>query len=162
MMVSHEVSMDGDRFLRVSARQLTRLLIVSCLSGALLGVAARVTMRFVALEAGVSAGFSVGGSLEVVGFGVLIGTPVALLFFAVRAQGPRGSPWLGLLCGVSLFGVLSAVPPTAARSALAATPDTPVATVLAFGVLFVSWGAGLEYVARVLTRPVAAPPRPPP
>jgi len=32
-----------------------------------------------------------------VGFGAMIGMPVALLFFAVRAQVQRGSPWLGLL-----------------------------------------------------------------
>jgi hypothetical protein len=160
-MVSHDVSVDGNRFLRVSARQLTRLLIVSCLSGTLLGVAARMTMRFVALEAGVSASFSLGGSLEVVAFGAIIGTPVALLFFAVRARVESWSPWLGLLCGLSLFGALSAIPPPPARSALEATPDTPVATVLAFGVLFVVWGVGLEYVARVLTRPVAARGPPP-
>ena len=63
LMVSHDVSVDGDRFLRVSARQLTCPLIVSCLSGTLLGVAARMAMRFVALEAGVSARFS-GGFLR--------------------------------------------------------------------------------------------------
>ena len=94
---------------------------------------------------------SLGGSLEVVAFGAIIGTPVALLFFAVRARVESWSPWLGL----------SAIPPPPARSALEATPDTPVATVLAFGVLFVVWGVGLEYVARILTRPVAAPGPPP-
>jgi len=132
------------------------VLLVSCLSGVILGVAARVTMRFVALEAGVSVGFSPGGSLEVVAFGVIIGTPVALLFFAFRSRGQVRQPWPGLLCSLSLFGILSAVPPPAARSALATTPDTPAATALAFGVVFIAWGVVLEYFARrVLPRRLA-------
>ncbi|MGH9350385.1 MAG: hypothetical protein ACRD26_24305 [Vicinamibacterales bacterium] len=128
--------------------RLTRTLVVSCLSGLLLGVAARVTMRFVALEARMPVGFSLGGSLEVVAFGAIIGSPVAFVFFALRSRVQARRPWPGLLCGLILFGVLSAVPPPAARSALAATPDTLAATALAFGVLFVAWGLVLEYVTR--------------
>jgi hypothetical protein len=134
--------------LRIRAGQLNRALMVSCVSGAFLGMAARVTMRVVALEAGASPGFSLGGSLEVVAFGAMIGTPVALLFFGFRSRVPSWQPWLGPLCGLSLFGVLSAVPPPAARSALAATPDTPAATALAFAILFAAWGLMLEYFAR--------------
>lgn len=140
----------SDHALGIRTRQLTRTLAVSCLSGLLLGAAARVTMRFVALEAGVSVALSLGGSLEVVTFGALVGTPVALLFFVFRLRVQVWRPWLGLLCGFSLFAVLGALPPPAARSALAATPDTPALTVLAFGVLFVAWGLMLEYFARRL------------
>ena len=137
--------------------ELIRALGASCLSGLLLGVAARVTMRFVAREAGVSANFSLGGSLEVVAFGTMIGAPVAMLFFGIRPRLPVRRPWPGLLWGLSLFGILTAAPPPAAQSALAATPDTSAATALAFGVLFVTWGLALEYLA-----PYALPKRPPP
>jgi S1-C subfamily serine protease len=52
--------------------------IVSALcAGVWLGIAARIAMRFIALEAGVSPGFSSGGSLEVILFGAMIGMPVA-------------------------------------------------------------------------------------
>ena len=124
------------------------MLLVSCLSGVLLGVAARMAMRFVALESGVPTGLSLGGSLEVVAFGATIGTPAALLFFAYRVRVQRWRPWLGLLYASCLFAVLSAAPPQAGRSALASTPDTPAATALAFGVLFVAWGLMLEYFVR--------------
>ena len=144
----------SNRPFRIDAGQLNRMLLISCVSGAFLGVAARVTMRFVALEAGVSPAFSLGGSLEAVAFGATIGTPVALLFFGFRSQVQGWQPWVGVLCGLSLFGVLSVVPPPAARSALSATLDTPAATASAFGVLFVAWGGCWSTSLGVSRRPV--------
>jgi hypothetical protein len=147
----------SDRPFRIRAGLLIRLMLISCVCGAFLGVAARVTMRFVALEAGVAPAFSLGGSLEVVAFGALIGAPVALLFLGIRSQVHGWHPWLGVLCGASLFGVLSAIPPPAARSALSATQDTPAASAAAFGVLFVAWGWMLESVARRFLPASSAP-----
>jgi hypothetical protein len=54
-------------------RQLVRVLVASCLSGLALGLAARLAMRFVALESGMAGGFSAGGSLEVIAFGAIVG-----------------------------------------------------------------------------------------
>ena len=114
----------------------------------LLGIAARLVMRLVAMESGLAGAFSVGGSLEVAAFGALIGAPVAWLFFVLRPRVKLRIPWAGVLCGLGVFLLFSLIPPPAARSALAATPDTPAATALAFAVLFVAWGWILEYVGR--------------
>ena len=131
-------------------RWLIRTLMSAALSGLLLGVGARVVMRFVALEAGMSYGSSLGGSFEVVAFGAMVGAPAAWLFFALRPRVPLGWPWAGVTYGVLLVGLLSAMPPPAARSALSDTPDTPAATAVAFGLLFASWGLSLEYFNRLL------------
>jgi hypothetical protein len=132
--------------------EVIRAWLLSCSSGLLLGVAARLTMRFVALESGVSPEFSLGGSLEVVIVGALIATPVSLLFFAFRTRVVKWRPWVGVVCGLSLFALLAAWPPPAARSALAATPDTPSATTAAFAVVFLAWGLLLEVLAPRLSR----------
>jgi hypothetical protein len=118
--------------------------------GVALGIAARIAMRFVARESGLDSAFSVGGSLEVVAFGALVGAPIAWLFFAVRPLVRLPVPWAGVLAGCGLFLVLSLVPLPAARSALAATPDTPAATALTFAVVFIAWGWLLERVGRRL------------
>jgi hypothetical protein len=109
-------------------------------SGVLLGAMARLVMRGVALEADVPTGFSIGGSLEVVGFGAMVGTPVALLFALVRARVDLSRPWLGAIVGALVFGVLATLLPPSAASALRDTPDAPVATAVSFGVMFVVWG----------------------
>ena len=127
---------------------LIRALIVGVGCGVGLGVAGRIAMRFVARESGLLGAFSVGGSLEVVAFGALLGAPIAWLFFALRPRVHLRSPWAGVLAGCGLFLVLSLVPPPAARSALAGTPDTPAATALTFAVLFVGWGWILEHVCQ--------------
>ena len=50
-----------------------RFLPAAVLAGVALGVAGRLLMRLIAIEAGMSAAYSTGGSLEVVAFGVLAG-----------------------------------------------------------------------------------------
>lgn len=52
---------------------------------------ARLVMRGIAFEAGGSEGFSIGGTLEVIALGVIIGTPVALLFEAHRRISRRST-----------------------------------------------------------------------
>ena len=125
-----------------------RALLPAAACGMLLGIAARLVMRFVAMESGLDGAFSVGGSLEVAAFGALIGAPGAWLFFVLRPRVNLPIPWAGVLCGLGLFLLFSVIPPPAARSALANTPDTPAATALAFAVLFVAWGWILEYLGR--------------
>ena len=121
------------------------------LSGLLLGVGARVVMRFVALEAGNAGRAPRSGDLsQAAAFKAMVGAPAAWLFFALRLRVPLGWPWAGVTYGVLLVGLLSAMPPPAARSALSDTPDTPSATAVAFGLLFASWGLSLEYLNRLL------------
>jgi hypothetical protein len=140
------------------ARRLAGVLSASVLSGVALGLAARLAMRFVALESGLDVGFSVGGSLEVIAFGVLAGAPCALVFLLARRRLATAALWPGLACGVLVFLGLWLVRPPAAQSALAGTPDTPAATFAAFAVVFAAWGMGLELVSRRMpssSRPAA-------
>lgn len=121
---------------------------MSVFAGLLLGIAARGVMRVVALESGLDPGFSLGGSLEVIAFGALVGVPAAAVYLAWRVRHRSASWWPGLFFGAGLFAVLAIVQPPAARSALGDTPDTPAATAAAFAALFVAWGASLEWLAR--------------
>jgi hypothetical protein len=132
-----------------------RHVVLAALSGLLLGVAARLTMRFVALESGVATGSSLGGTVEVIVYGALIGVPLALLFQIVRPRLGMRRPLAGALFGLAVFMLFAAFPPEPARSAMADTPDTPAATALAFAVLFVAWGVALEFVAPPRSRPGA-------
>jgi hypothetical protein len=104
-------------------------------------------MRGVAVEADVRRGFSIGGSLEVVAFGALLGAPVALAFWAARRRWrlPRGA---GTAVGLLLLAVLSIFQPPAASSALGATPDSPLATGLLFTAAFGSYGLLLDLLWR--------------
>lgn len=116
-------------------------------AGLWLGFAGRLVMRLVAVEAGVAPGLSLGGSLEVVAFGVMLGAPVALVFWACRAKWPMplGS---GIAWGLLTFTALVALPPPAARSALAATPDAAPTTAVLFALVFASYGALLDLIWR--------------
>jgi hypothetical protein len=132
------------------SRALARLLTVSVVSGIVLGIAARLVMRFIALESGLPGSYSLGGSLEVAAFGAMLGTPLAFAFLMLRRWFFIPPPWAGLLFGLALFAVLSILRPPSAQSALAGTPDTPMATGLAFALLFVLWGIGLDLIGRRL------------
>jgi len=121
-------------------------LAIALASGAVLGVGGRLVMRLVALEAGLNAAFSLGGSIDVVMFGVLLGAPITLVFCWLRARMPVGVPWGGVIVGGAVFVVLSVVPPPAARSAMAGTADTGWVTGVMFAGLFVGWMVGVDAV----------------
>jgi len=130
-----------------------RYLAFATLAGVGLGACARIAMRFVALESGGEGGFSLGGSLEVVAFGALIGIPIAIGFGWIRARVRMPPPWFGLATGILIFAVLATFPPPSARSALFDTPDTPLFTALTFAALFAAFGVVLEYGFRSLRWP---------
>jgi hypothetical protein len=130
----------------------TRSLLWGVVCGVILGIQARIAMRFVARESGLEGAFSLGGSLEVVTFGLGVGAALAWLFFIARHRVPLRSPWAGALYGLAIFLVFATAPPPAAQSALANTPDTPVATALLFTILFVGWGCILEFVYQRVAR----------
>lgn len=128
------------------------------IAGLWLGMAGRVAMRLVAVDAGLTPAQSVGGSVEVVAFGLLVGAPSALVFWAARARWrlPRGA---GLAYGLLLFAALAGFPPAAARSALAATSDSPAATAGLFALAFAWYGVVLDMIwQRHLRRLVHPPP----
>ena len=121
-------------------------------SGVLLGVAARFTMRLVALVSGVPVSFSVGGSIEVIVLGALLGTPLALGYLLLRRRTHRTHAWHGLGFGLAAFGMFALFPMPSAESALASTPDSPAVTAVAFALLLGLWGIGLELLGRRLDR----------
>jgi hypothetical protein len=123
-----------------------RLLIAALVAGTVLGVAGRLLMRFIAREAGLPGSFSTGGSLEVVLFGVLLGAPLAAGFWLLRPHLRVPRPLAGLGFGVVLTALLAVFPPPSGRSALANTPDTPLFTLLGFGLLLTLWGTALDLV----------------
>lgn len=114
-------------------------------AGIMLGFGARAVMRVIALASGLPGSFSVGGSSEVILLGALVGLPIALGFFALRGRVPLRTPYPGAFLGILLFLALALRPPPSARSALAGTPDLPVATALLFCGLFLLFGIGLEW-----------------
>lgn len=124
-----------------------RRLALAVSAGAVLGVAGRAAMRVVAWQSGVNKSFSLGGSLEIVVLGILVGAPAALLYWACRRRFtlPR---WTAVGAALLLFGVFAVWPTPSARSALTATPDAPVATAAIFAAAFVVYGLVLDLLAR--------------
>ena len=131
----------------------TRLVAAAALAGLVLGVVGRIAMRWIALEAGLEGGGTWGGTVEVVAFGALIGTPVALIFLLVRPRIALRVPWAGVIGGIVFFALAVLLRPPSARSALSGTPDTPVFTALAFLIVLTGWMVGLDYLSRRLHRP---------
>jgi hypothetical protein len=124
-------------------------------AGVALGIAARIAMRIVALQADAPPAFSLGGSVEIVLFGAMLGAPVALVFWMCRRRWrlPSGS---GVVLALGLFAILAARPSPAARGALAATDDAPFVTAMIFGAAFAAYGLVLELLWRFL-RPTDRP-----
>lgn len=117
-------------------------------SGVVLGIGARLVMHLIARESGVAAGFSLGGTLEVILFGLIVGAPAAWAFLGLAPLTRIRRPFPGLVWGFVLFVGLALAPPPAARSALAGTPDTPWVTATLFCSLFLLWGVGLDTLER--------------
>ncbi len=115
--------------------------------GLVLGLGGRIVMRVLALITGTGGGFSVGGTLEVVLTGLVIGLPAALLFSVVRGFIPGSGWWKGPAFGAALLLSLVLLPPPAARSAAAGLGHLPL-TVTLFGVLFVLYGLIVEAAIR--------------
>lgn len=130
-------------------RTAARAIGVALIGGVLLGVGGRVVMRLIALGAGVPPGFSLGGTVEVIATGVLIGAPAALLWLAVR-RWLGGRLWRGAAYGALVLAALTLVPPPAARSAFSGVGDLGL-TLGLFGPLFVLFGAAVDYAGRLLT-----------
>ncbi len=144
------------------SRSLWRLLAAGLLAGLagglVLGVGGRLAMRLVALGAGLSPGFSWGGTGEVLATGLFIGVPAALAFVGLRRFIPGPAVWRGAAFGALLFLALVVVPPPAARSA-AGSVGRPLLTLGLFGPLFLLYGVVVEFVAGRL-RPGGEPRRP--
>jgi hypothetical protein len=132
----------------VTFARLAGYVIRAIAAGLLLGVGGRVVMRAIALLAGLAPESSLGGSLEVILFGCVLGVPVALVFFALRTRAEPGAWWPGLATGVALGIGITLIPPGPARGALAGTPIHPGIAIALFLGLFAIYGLLLELLWR--------------
>jgi hypothetical protein len=126
-------------------------------AGLLLGCGARLAMRVLSWVAGTAAEFSTGGSVEIVVFGTLLGTPLALGLFLLRSWRGWTHPWVGLWVSLGIFATLAARPSPSARSALAASPVPGAVIFLVFGALFALFGLWIDARWRVRSRPPVKP-----
>ena len=72
-------------------------LLAGMLGGVVAGVGARIAMRVVALIASGVGSFSLGGTLAILLFGVIVGMPFGALFVGVRRWLPGAAMWKGLI-----------------------------------------------------------------
>ena len=114
------------------------------LAGVLLGLAARLAMRVLAWLSGSAGGFSRGGSVEIVVFGALLGTPVALAVFGIRQWRGWRHPWVGLWTALALFTAAVARPSPSAQSALAASALPGWQIVAIFALVFAAFGVWMD------------------
>lgn len=118
-------------------------------AGFLLGCGARLAMRVLSWLAAGPAGFSTGGSVEIIVFGTLLGTPIALGIFLLRAWRGWAHPWVGLWISLGIFAAVATRPSPSAQSALAASPLPGAVIFLVFGVLFALFGLWIDVRWRV-------------
>lgn len=120
-------------------------LFAGALSGvAVLGILGRAVMRIVALRVGAEPGFSVGGTLEVLATGLLLGAASGPLYALSRRFLPGPADLRGLAFGGALFSLLLLFPPPAARSAVRGLEELLPFLVMMFGILFLVYGVALE------------------
>jgi hypothetical protein len=120
----------------------------------MLGVGGRVLMRAIALATGTPAGFSLGGSLEVVAAGALYGALSGALLPFVPA---RLGPWRSAGHAAGLF-ILIALTSDAARGA-AASIDLParILALLPFGALLLVYSMALVRLTSTQRPPRSGP-----
>jgi hypothetical protein len=99
-------------------------------------------MSVIALLAGLRPSWSLGGTLEVIGFGALAGMPSGLVWGLVEHAVPGKPLEKGIGYGVLVFLVILLLPIQAKRAAFGFPQLLPV-TVALFAGLFVIYGMGL-------------------
>jgi hypothetical protein len=114
----------------------------------LLGAAGRMAMSGLALLAGQPLRWSLGGTLEVVAFGGLLGAPLGALYALLRRRAGRPSLVLGAAYGLLALAACVAVPPPAARSAFTGSGSPWLPVLALFGLVFAGYGVLLERLLR--------------
>jgi hypothetical protein len=103
-------TLDYRRLSTVDMGRFTIWVLCGVIGGVVAGVVSRLSMRGVALAAGMEPGFSIGGTLGILIFGAIMGIPFALIFAGVRRFIPLPERWKGLAYGV-ILGILFVVAP---------------------------------------------------
>ena len=109
-----------------------------------LGIGGRIAMRVIARAAGLTPGFSLGGSSEVLFAGAWRGVVGGLFFATLRRFGPENRFARVLLLGGLLFAFSLATLPASLRSLATELDVVPLALAL-FGGLFGLYGATVEW-----------------
>jgi hypothetical protein len=118
-----------------------------------LGLVGRAVMSVTAVLAGHALRFSLGGTADVLLFGLLVGAAAGVPYGAIRPRLPRPSRLTGMGWGLALFLLLAAVPPPAALSAFGGVSHVGLPVVLAlFAAVFLAWGLVLEALLRRWSR----------
>jgi hypothetical protein len=145
-----------------------RKLIVGALAGAMLGalfigLGGRMVMRTLAVAVAREPAFSIGGSLEVIAYGAIIGLVSGAAFALARSVLP-GRRWIGglLLATISYAGTIATLPAHIADTARPFADRMPVVLLL-FGLCFLLFGLATAYFNSRGSSPVpaAAPASPP-
>lgn len=131
------------------ASRLLRVAAAGAVAGAVLGLLGRLVMAGLALVGGGRPRFSLGGSSEVVAFGLLVGVPAAGVFALWLRFAPGRAILKGLAFGLALFALLLLLPPPAARSAAAGAPAVVLRMAVAlFAAAFAAYGLLLGWLTR--------------
>ena len=93
------ITLDYRRLSTVDMGRFTVWVLCGVIGGVMAGVVSRLSMRGVALVAGMEPGFSIGGTLGILVFGAIMGIPFALIFAGVRRFIPLPERWKGLVYG---------------------------------------------------------------
>lgn len=118
-------------------------LVGTAAGGLLLGGGGRLAMRGVTLLAGSRPGFSVGGTLEVLAFGAIVGAVAGALYPWVRRVLPAATVVRGLLLGILTLVALALLRvPSVVRSA-SGFPNLQVEVLLVFLPTFLLFGLAL-------------------
>ncbi|HEY7411593.1 MAG TPA: hypothetical protein VII13_12655 [Vicinamibacteria bacterium] len=131
--------------MRSGLRRLLRGGLAGALAGALvLGLGGRAVMRAIALRAGAATGFSLGGTLDVVAFGLLTGVAAGAAWGWLRPRVHLPPVARGAALGALVFALLVALPPPAARGAFAGFTGHAALVLGLFAAVFVAFGLAVE------------------
>lgn len=127
-----------------------RGLLAGALAGlVVLGLLGRAAMAVVGHLAAGRWSWTVGGTLEVLAMGLLLGAPAGVVFAFLERAWPGGGTGRGALLGLAFFGLLLVVPPPAARAAATSVPSVLVASLLLLALVFALFGLAVEWLLRI-------------
>jgi hypothetical protein len=133
------------------AKKIAAGLLCGLIVGAvILGVGGRIVMSVIALMGHVTPTWSLGGTLNVIAFGAIVGAVSGLAYAAVRQYLPGPRVVKGLLAGLLLFGAMLLLRPSSARTAMSGFTTLTVPILLMFGVIELVYGVALAIVVEAL------------
>lgn len=111
----------------------------------IIGIGGRIAMRGIAILAGVPGGYSWGGTLDVVAFGLITGIISGVVFGLVEKYAFTNHILTGLLFGVLVFVCLLLLP-IDAKGAARGFPELQGEIHLIFGGLLLIYGMALTFI----------------